>query len=390
MKTELNSQNSVVSYSTINTLHFKEQKVKKAISNNSFRLAMKTSSSPFWDWNLETNTIFYSSKSFKKIKQEQKEAFINNGHWNKIMQADDLKKCFAEIQNHFENKNTSYKKLHSFVNSSAKSKWFLIKAKVIKRSKNGKPTRIRAIHTDITAQKKLELKQEQTIKLYKEHNNRLLNFSHIVSHNLNSYSGNIKMILDIMDSEKKALTNTEHLNLLRTVSNHLNETISHLSQIVNVQNNLDVIKKPLNLNSYLEKNNQIINNYGFENKITIINKVPEGSIVNFNSAYLTSILLNFSTNAIKYAHPDRFPIITFDFFIENKKKVLTVNDNGLGIDLEKHGDSLFGMYKTFHENENANGIGLYITKNQIESMNGQISIESVVEKGTTFKIIFSD
>jgi signal transduction histidine kinase len=62
----------------------------------------------------------------------------------------------------------------------------------------------------------------------------------------------------------------------------------------------------------------------------------------------------------------------------------------LGIDIEKHGNSLFGMYKTFHKHENANGIGLYITKNQIESMNGQISVESKVNEGTTFKITFND
>jgi signal transduction histidine kinase len=101
-------------------------------------------------------------------------------------------------------------------------------------------------------------------------------------------------------------------------------------------------------------------------------------------------LLNFSTNAIKYAHPDRLPIIVFDFFIENEHKVLTITDNGLGIDLEKYGNLLFGMYKTFHQHENAHGIGLYIVKNQIESMNGKVSVTSKVGEGTVFKIIFSD
>ncbi|RVT78210.1 HAMP domain-containing histidine kinase [Flavobacterium sufflavum] len=241
----------------------------------------------------------------------------------------------------------------------------------------------------ITTNKK-ELKLIQTIKLYSEHNNRLLNFTHITSHNLNTHSGNIKQLLDLIETEKNVQLRKEYLNHLRTVSNDLNETIAHLSQIINIQNNLNVIKEPLDLNSYLEKTRKLINNYGLENKVTIINKVPKGSIINFNSAYLESVLLNFSTNAVKYAHPNRFPVITFDFFIENQKKVLTINDNGLGIDLEKHGNLLFGMYKTFHKHENANGIGLYITKNQIESMKGQINVESKVNEGTTFKIIFND
>ncbi|MFA9194218.1 HAMP domain-containing sensor histidine kinase [Flavobacterium sp. FBOR7N2.3] len=246
------------------------------------------------------------------------------------------------------------------------------------------------ISTATALKKEKELELFQTLKLYREHNNRLLNFSHITSHNLNTHSGNIKLLLDMIDTEENAQTRKEYLNHLRTVSNDLNETIADLSQIVTIQNNRNVIKEPLDLNSYLDKNSTLINNYGFENKITIVNKVPKGSIINFNSAYLASVLLNFSTNAVKYAHPDRFPIITFEFFIENQKKVLTITDNGLGIDLEKHGNLLFGMYKTFHKHKNANGIGLYITKNQIESMNGIITVESKVGEGTTFKITFSD
>jgi signal transduction histidine kinase len=46
------------------------------------------------------------------------------------------------------------------------------------------------------------------------------------------------------------------------------------------------------------------------------------------------------------------------------------------------------MHKTFHDNPNAKGIGLFITKNQVEALGGKISVTSEVNKGTTFKIIF--
>jgi len=74
----------------------------------------------------------------------------------------------------------------------------------------------------------------------------------------------------------------------------------------------------------------------------------------------------------------------------NNKNELLISDNGLGIDLEKHGKNLFGMYKTFHSNDDSRGIGLFISKNQIEAMNGSIAVDSEVDKGTTFKISFSD
>ena len=66
--------------------------------------------------------------------------------------------------------------------------------------------------------------------------------------------------------------------------------------------------------------------------------------------------------------------------------MLEIQDNGLGIDLEKYGHKLFGMYKTFHRHKEARGIGLFITKNQIEAMDGKIEVESTPNIGTTFKI----
>ena len=69
---------------------------------------------------------------------------------------------------------------------------------------------------------------------------------------------------------------------------------------------------------------------------------------------------------------------------------MEIEDNGLGINLEKHGKKLFGMYKTFHKHKDSRGIGLFITKNQIEAMGGRIDVKSQVGVGTTFKIYFNE
>lgn len=86
----------------------------------------------------------------------------------------------------------------------------------------------------------------------------------------------------------------------------------------------------------------------------------------------------------------RKPVVRLTAEADGDYTVLSIKDNGLGIDLEEHGSKLFGMYKTFHENPDARGIGLYITKNQVEAMNGKITVDSEVGKGTTFKIYFND
>jgi signal transduction histidine kinase len=103
---------------------------------------------------------------------------------------------------------------------------------------------------------------------------------------------------------------------------------------------------------------------------------------------LESIFLNLITNAIKYKQLGRKPVIFIQTYQQNDQSFMEVSDNGMGIDLEQYGEKMFGMYKTFHRNPDAKGIGLFITKNQVETMGGSISVTSTVNIGTTFKIKF--
>jgi len=63
-----------------------------------------------------------------------------------------------------------------------------------------------------------------------------------------------------------------------------------------------------------------------------------------------------------------------------------VKDNGMGIDLEKYGNKIFGLYQRFHDNKDGKGLGLYIIKNQIEALEGKIAVESIVNKGSMFHV----
>jgi K+-sensing histidine kinase KdpD len=230
----------------------------------------------------------------------------------------------------------------------------------------------------------------ETVALFGKHNDRLLNLAQTISHNLNAYVGNIQSLTDIIDSEEEPEERKIAVAHLRTVTADLKQTIAHLSEIVRIQNTTEVEKIPLNLKDYITKIEHTINGYTHQHKAVFSNHVADAVMVNFNPAYLESVLLNFVTNAIKYAHPDRFPSIEFNFYEQQEQKILTITDNGLGINLDRYGDSLFGLYKTFHPHEDANGFGLYITKYQIESMNGKVTVSSKVDEGTTFKIFFYD
>jgi signal transduction histidine kinase len=112
----------------------------------------------------------------------------------------------------------------------------------------------------------------------------------------------------------------------------------------------------------------------------------ESPEINYIPAYLESIFQNLLTNSIKYRQQNHAPLIKCYTFQMNGHIYMIFEDNGVGIDLERHGDKVFGMYKTFHKNADAKGIGLFITRSQVESLGGTIKIESTVNVGTKFTL----
>ena len=116
--------------------------------------------------------------------------------------------------------------------------------------------------------------------------------------------------------------------------------------------------------------------------------IPENMQVVFNASYMESILLNFLTNALRYSDPARKPVIDISGYKENGAWILEISDNGIGIDLDQYGDKVFGLYKTFTDRKDSRGVGLFITKNQINAMGGEVSVDSEPGVGTTFKVYF--
>ena len=240
--------------------------------------------------------------------------------------------------------------------------------------------------SDVTEKKKQEVELHETLNIVSDQNSRLLNFAHIVSHNLRNHAGNISSLLSLYESENSEEERLQLLNYLNMASNRLNEAINDLNKIIDQQAGTSKSVCKVNVYDYFLKIKEILSTDIIINNVTFDTSIPEDFELDYNPAYLESILLNLISNAIKYRHPDRPPVIKVSLKTNEKFPELVISDNGIGVDLNKHGDKLFGMYNTFHNNDDSKGIGLYITKNQVESMGGTIAVESIVDEGTQFNI----
>lgn len=245
-----------------------------------------------------------------------------------------------------------------------------------------------SIIEDVTDKKEAELQLNKSYQMVMEQNRRLVNFSYIISHDLRSHSSNIQSILGLYAETEDEAERDTYIGLLSKVSGALNQTLHYLNEVVSIQSNLDLKRETLKVSLYLNRTLDLMEMEIRKKKARIVNRVPEEMLVTFNPAYMESILLNFISNALRYKHPDRDPEIKVSGYQTEGKWVLEITDNGIGIDLERHGEKLFGLHKTFTKMRDSRGVGLFITKNQVEAMGGSIDVKSKVGEGTSFKVIF--
>ena len=251
---------------------------------------------------------------------------------------------------------------------------------------NGECITLRGIFQNINENKLKELNLQKSLDLLGDHNRRLQNFAHIVSHNLRSHSGNLQFMVNIFAENISAAEKDEVFGNIRSISESLATTIDHLNEIVKIQTEISKELKPVDFESVFKSTQNVLDSNIRRTRAMICYDFSSCPTINYVPAYLESIFLNLLSNSLKYRHPDRNPKIICETYFDKEHTYMTFEDNGLGIDLEKHKDKVFGMYRTFHQNTNSKGIGLFITRNQIESLGGSIQIESAVNVGTKFTL----
>lgn len=243
---------------------------------------------------------------------------------------------------------------------------------------------------DVTLRIEKEIELKNLLEVTSQQNSKLYNFAHIVSHNIRSHSSNLEMVVDIIENAETEAEKLSYFDLFKEGTAKLSETIEYLNEIITIQQKTNIQKTTIYLKDEIEKTKMALRLAIKESQISITDTIPDDLMVRVIPAYLDSILLNLFTNAIKYKSPDRKAFLEINYEINEHQTIISFKDNGLGLDLKKNGHKLFGMYKTFHGNEDAKGIGLYITKNQIEAMDGKIEVESKLDYGTTFKIFINE
>lgn len=237
--------------------------------------------------------------------------------------------------------------------------------------------------TVLVENKTAELRQsyEELVR----HNNELQQFSNTLSHNLRGPVANLLGLSQLFKMDSSEENREVVANHILKSAESLDGIIKDLNKVVELRNNLFQIKERIEIKKEVEDVWMVLSQSVKHCNGKLVLNI-ETSILYGVRSYFQSIVYNLISNAIKYRHLERDCLIRVSAVNKDDKCIIEIQDNGIGVDIKRYGDKIFGMYKRFHDHMEGKGLGLFLTKQQVEAMNGKISIESKLGIGTRFSI----
>jgi len=385
----------------------RQTKVKKVLRVNEERLrvinerlelAMDAGEHGFWDWNIDTNEMFFSPRYYTMLGYENQELPMILDTWINLMHPEDRKTIVPQIKKYVENAKP-YESEFRLKCKDGSWKWISGRGKSYELDENGVSHRAVGLHVDITERKKteeeilklnrdLELRIHQRTAQLEEANKELEDFVYSVSHDLRAPLRSISGFAQIIDRRHKGSLNEEgqhYFDNIIKASRQMGELIDDLLKFsrlgrksikpenVSLENVFETAIKTLS--------DQIKKTGG---RVNLPKRIPD---IQSDVTLATHIFINLLENALKYHQPDRPPIIDIGIEVENRYVVISVADNGIGIAPEHH-EKIFNIFQRLHSQAEypGTGIGLAAVKKAAQIMGGQVWVESEPGNGSVFKI----
>lgn len=364
----------------------KAEKIAKE-SEERLELALSAARLGIWDSDLISGKVYRNEIWSDMLGYSPYEIEPTYEGWRKLVHPEDYENIDRSIKSHHDGETLFNNYEHRLFTKSGEWKWVLSLSKIVSTNTEGKATRLIGIHIDIDEIKNKEL-QLQALSDELIHSNRELEkFAYITSHNLRAPVVNIISLIELLDMEGIGDANNKIIiEKVQQSVNRLENTLNDLIEVVTAKKQALAQKTTIKIS---EVCNDVLSN--LESQLT---KVDADVILNFEGkdeilyvrGILESVLQNLITNAIKYRNTEKKLKIEISTHTDNEYTYLYVRDNGIGFDSNTLGHKLFKLYERLHYHIEGKGMGLYLIKTQIESLNGKIEVYSKPLQGALFTI----
>ncbi|PRY09863.1 PAS domain S-box-containing protein [Pontibacter ummariensis] len=366
-----------------------KQRIEQELAATMNRLQQVLESLPLLTWTATPDGLvdYYNQRwySFTGANLDK----MKDWGWQRFIHPDDLERTTAQWHHCIATGEDFMSENRWRSAQDGTYRWFLARAVPLRDADN----RIRmwvGSHTDIEDHKKAEEElMEKNLELERI-NRDLDSFVYTASHDLKLPIVNMARIFEEL-VQNAAFSDPDAPKLIELFNRSLQQlhnTIHDLTEVVKVQKTKHRNLEEVNLAELTEDVKVSIQDMLQDTGAQIHTDFSGAPTLHFTRASLKSILFNLLSNAIKYRDFQRVPEVWLRSVQKGRFVELQVQDNGLGIDINKHENKLFQMFKRFHSHVQGSGLGLYIVNRLMANHGGYINIESKLNEGTTFYLYF--
>jgi light-regulated signal transduction histidine kinase (bacteriophytochrome) len=246
---------------------------------------------------------------------------------------------------------------------------------------------IQSFVRDIRMRKQAEHQAQKQAEQLEKTNKALQQFNYVATHDLKEPLRNLNSLFDYL-KEKGSLSEDQSLivNKMTGVTKRLEQTITDLNEVILLTQKNKDSHEEVQIQLIIDDVNADLEAQIQKSRAQLEVDLNLFDTVTYSPVQLKSIIQNLVSNAIKYKKDDVNPVIKITAGIKDGWKFLEVKDNGKGLDLQKHGKKLFGLFQRFDLDAPGKGIGLYTVKQIVEQRGGWIEVQSEPDVGSVFTV----
>lgn len=355
----------------LRSLELKESEKRLELVLEGTRLGM-------WDWYPQTNDVRFNERWAEMLGYSIDEIEMNLNTWESKVHPDDLASCYADITAHMEGRVPFYENIHRMKHKDGTWRYILDRGKIVQRDKEGNPIRFTGTHTDITAQKTAET---NALEASRAKSKFLAHMSHEIRTPLNGVLGMADVLADMHLSQDQAKT----LKVLKESGTHLQSVLNDILDFSKIEEgalsfNNEVFSVKELVNKAILLFSEKAKDKGVEMIAEVTPRVEDVRIG--DTTRIRQVIYNLLSNALKFTNSGSVRLVVDG---SDERLLLSVADTGVGM---KDTKGIFDRFKqadsSVTKQYGGTGLGLAITARLVEMMQGSISVDSTVGKGSTF------
>lgn len=365
---------------------------KLYISEERLRFALEGSGDGIWDWDLSTNMIYFSKRSKEMLGYDEGESVDELERWKDRIHPDDLESTMDATNRHLKGDTPAFTSITRIKCKDESYRWFLERGVVCSRDANGKATRMVGSHTDITdqkiAQEELKAAKEEAETANAHKSQFLANMSHEIRTPLNAVMGLSEMLF----YTKLDVKQSDYIHKIYRSSKMLLGIINDILDYSKMEaDKLELEKINFKITDVLSQLSVLFSQSAEEKNLILRFDLKDGvpQIIIGDELRLAQILTNLLSNALKFTQEGEIVLgIELKEKAENRALIhFSLRDTGIGLSKEQ----IKKLFKPFNQADNSTtrkyggtGLGLSISKKLVNAMGGELSVESIKGKGSTF------